>query len=103
MAGTCPPRRIRGQLKGEGPNPYYAGRAIEAILWDIEDMLGRDTTIETEIKKDMLSDLATLKIQMNRNVKNKAVIGAILENLSGIPSIAPLLTALKSIIIAYFE
>jgi len=93
----------REELSVEMENPNYAGRAVEAILGDIEDMLGRDPSVTQEVKKDMLSDLATLKIQMARNVKSKAVIGAILENLSGIPSIAPLLTALKCIIFAYYN
>ena len=93
----------REELPVEVESPNYAGRAVEAILSDMEDMLARDPGVTQEVKRDLLSDLATLKIQMARNVKSKAVIGAILENLSGIPSIAPLLTALKSIVIAYYE
>jgi len=87
----------------DAQSPYYAGRAIEAILLDIEDVLERDTAVGIELRKDVLSDLATLRIQMARNVKNKAVISAILENLSGIPSIAPLLTALDCIVSAYYN
>jgi len=90
-------------LPVEVGSPNYAGRAVEAILTDMEDMLARDSSVTQEVKRDLLSDLATLKIQMARNVKSKAVIGAILENLSGIPSVAPLLTALKCIIFAYYN
>jgi hypothetical protein len=81
----------------------YAGRAIEAILADIEDMLARDPQVSPETKDDVLSDLATLKIQMERNVKNKAVIGAMLESLAEVPSIAPLVTALNCIVMAYYR
>jgi len=93
----------REELPVEVEGPNYAGRAVEAILSDMEDMLARDPSVTQEVRRDMLSDLATLKIQMARNVKSKAVIGAILENLSGIPSIAPLLTALKCIVFAYYN
>ena len=92
-----------GESPVEMESPNYEGRAVDAILGDIEDMLGRDPSVTREVKKDMLSDLATLRIQLARNVKSKAVIGAILENLSGIPSIAPLLTALKCIVFAYYN
>jgi len=101
---ALPPEiEVREKLPVEMESPNYAGRAVEAILSDMEDMLARDPSVTQEVKRDMLSDLATLKIQMERNVKSKAVIGAILENLSGITSIAPLLTALKCIVFAYYN
>jgi hypothetical protein len=56
-----------------------------------------------EAKRDLLSDLATLKIQMERNVKNRQIIDVVLGNLSSIPSIAPLVTGLNSIVEAYFK
>ena len=56
-----------------------------------------------EAKNDLLSDLATLKIQMERNVKDKRIIDAVLGNLSCIPSIAPLVTGLNSIVEATFR
>jgi hypothetical protein len=82
--------------------PFFASRAVRAILEDIEDMLERDESVSAELRTDLVSDLATLKIQMARNVKNKAVIQAMLENLTGIPSVAPLVTALNCIMDAYF-
>jgi hypothetical protein len=83
--------------------PFYAGRAIDAILADIADIIDRDTSIGAEMKNDLLSDLATLRIQIDRNVKNKAVIEAILKDLAGVPSIAPLVTGLYCIVDAYFK
>ncbi len=82
--------------------PFFASRAVSAILDDIQDILERDNSVSAELRTDLVSDLATLKIQMARNVKNKAVIQAVLENLSGIPSVAPLVTALNCIMDAYF-
>jgi transcriptional regulator NrdR family protein len=76
---------------------------VEAILEDIEDLLKRDRTVTAEAMKDLLSDLATLKIQTERNVKNRQIINVVLGNLSSIPSIAPLVTGLNCIIEAYFR
>jgi hypothetical protein len=80
-----------------------ARRAVEAILEDIEDILERDETVAADAKKDLLSDLATLKIQMGRNVKSRKIIDVLLGNLSGIPSIAPLVTGLSHIADTYFR
>jgi hypothetical protein len=101
-----PPSAPLAGAEAKGPereNTSYAGRAVEAILADIEDILDRDPHVSAETRKDVFSDLATLKIQMARNVKNKAVIGAMLESLAAIPSIAPLVTALNCIVVAYFR
>jgi hypothetical protein len=90
-------------VHGEKQSPFFARRSVEAILEDIEDVLERDDTVAVEAKKDLLSDLATLKIQMGRNVKNRQIISVVLSNLSGIPSIAPLVTGLNCIVEAYFR
>jgi hypothetical protein len=81
--------------------PFFPRRAVEAILEDIEDVLERDDTVPAVVKKDLLSDLATLKIQMERSVKNRQIINVVLNNLSSIPSIAPLVTGLNCIADAY--
>jgi hypothetical protein len=87
----------------EKQSPFFGRRAVKAILEDIEDVLERDDTVSAEAKKDLLSDLATLKIQMERNVKNRQIINVVMGNLSGIPSIAPLVTGLNCIVEAYFR
>jgi hypothetical protein len=87
----------------EKQGPFFASRAVKAILADIEEILERDNTVAAEAKKDLLSDLATLRIQMERNVKDKRIIDAVLGNLSCIPSIAPLITGLNSIVKATFR
>ena len=87
----------------EEQSPFFPRRAVEAILEDIEDVLQRDGTVAAEAKKDLLSDLATLKIQIERTVKNRQIINLVLGNLSSIPSIAPLVTGLNGIVEAYFR
>ena len=90
-------------MNEEKQSPFFARRAVETILEDIEDVLERDDTVAAEAKKDLLSDLATLKIQMERNVKNRQIVNVVLGNLSSIPSIAPLVTGLNYIVEAYFR
>ncbi len=90
-------------MNEEKQGPFIARRAVKAILEDIEDMLERDDRVAPNTKKDLLSDLATLKIQMERNVKNRQIIDVVLGNLLSISSIAPLITGLKHIIGTYFR
>jgi hypothetical protein len=99
------PKDIRTvqEVANEEQVPFYAGNAVMALLLDIEDMLRQDYTVAEEVKKDLLSDVATLKIQVSRNVKNKAIIRVLLGNLSGVKSIAPLVTGLNCIVESYFE
>jgi hypothetical protein len=77
--------------------------AVEAILADIEEVLEKDATAAPEARRDGLADLATLKIQMRRSVKNRQVIEAVLDNLGAIPSVTPLVAGLRCIIGAYLE
>jgi hypothetical protein len=91
------------EVTNEERVPFYAGNAVGALLLDIEDVLRQDNTVTEEVKKDLLSDVATLKIQVSRNVKNKAIIRVLLGNLSGVKSIAPLVTGLNCIVESYFE
>ena len=91
------------ETMNEKQSPFFPHRAVEAIFEDIEDVIERDDTMAAEAKKDLLSDLATLKIQMERNVKNRQIINVVLGNLSSIPSIAPLVTGLNRIVEAYFK
>ncbi len=87
----------------EKQETFFARHAVEAILEDIAESIERDETMIPDTRKDLLSDLATLKIQIGRTVKNKQIIKAILGNLSSIPPIAPLVTGLTSVIETYFR
>jgi hypothetical protein len=103
---SSPPPIDQGRtetVSEERQSSFLARRAVEAILEDIEDILERDETVAADAKKDLLSDLATLKIQMGRNVKSRKIIDVLLGNLSGIPSIAPLVTGLSHIADTYFR
>jgi hypothetical protein len=95
------PERTEG-VNEEKDSSLFALHAVEAILEDIANVLERDTTVEAEDKKDLLSDLATIRIQLGRNIKNRQIIHMILGNLSNIPSIAPFITGLNCIVEVYF-
>jgi hypothetical protein len=87
----------------ERQSPFFALRGVEAILEDIKDILERDDTVAADAKRDLLSDLATFKIQIGRNMKSRQIIDVVLSNLSSIPSIAPLVTGLNQIVETYFR
>jgi len=99
-----PSDQKRTEVAAEGgQNFFFARRAVEALLEDIEDTLKKDDTVAGEAKRDLLSDVATLKIQMGRNVKSRQIIGVLLGNLSSVPSVAPLVTGLSHIVDGYFR
>ena len=108
LAPSGPPPSLSDAERVETVNEekrdsFSVRRAVEAILEDIQDVLERDETVAAEAKKDLLSDLVTLRIQTERNVKNRQIIHVILGNLSSISSIAPLATGLNCIFETYFE
>jgi hypothetical protein len=103
VSSSSPTDREKAETVNGERNPIFARRAVEAILNDIEDTLDRDDTVTVEAKNDLLSDLATIKIQMGRNVKNRQVIDVILGNLSIVASIAPFAIGLRHIIETYFR
>jgi len=103
LPSSSPRDQERTEMVNEERGPDFARRAVEAILEDIEDMLDRDDTVTADAKKDLLSDLATIKIQMERNVRSRQVLDVVLGNLSSISSIVPLVTGLKHIIEIYFR
>jgi hypothetical protein len=101
LAGVAP--ETVETMIGERRASLFASRTVEAILADMNDILERDDTVPAETKKDLLSDLATLKIQMGRTVKDRRIIDAVLGNLAAIPSIAPLAAGIRGIIEASFR
>ena len=100
-SAPAPPVETRVESGGK-QGAGTGGRAVDAILADIEEALERDATTGPEAVRDAFADIATLKIQMGRNMKNRQVIEAVLDNLGAIPSIAPLTAGLRAIIGAYF-
>ena len=90
-------------INEEKQDSSFARLAVEALLEDIEGVLEKDETMAGEAKRDLLSDVATFKIQMGRSLKSRQIIDVLLGNLSSVPSIAPLVTGLSHIVDAYFR
>jgi hypothetical protein len=99
---SLPISKQRTEKRDREQNSISARQAMEAILEDIEEMLARDDAVSTEAKEDLLSDLETIKIQMDRTVRNRQIIDVVLDNLSRVSSVAPLVTGLKHIIETHF-
>jgi hypothetical protein len=63
---------------------------LGAVLSEMATAVQNETTMEPSARRDLLADIETLGIQLSKRTKNQAVIMAILDNLSGFPSLAPL-------------
>jgi hypothetical protein len=90
------PPQPPGQPAPGGLSPTQ--RSLEAILDDMKCALEADAGMPDETRKDLLSDVATLKLQLQRTVRNKPVVDAIFMNLSNVPSLVPFVNALKCIV-----
>jgi hypothetical protein len=103
LPSSPPTDQERTDTVNEERNSIFVRNAVEAILKDIEEVLDRDDTVTADVKKDLFSDLATLKIQLERNVRSRQILDLVLGNLSGISSIVPLVTGLRHVIEIYFR
>ncbi len=79
------------------------GRAVEALLADIEETLEQNAAAGSEAGRDALATLAALKMQMGRNVKSRRVIEALLDDLGSVSSISPLAAGLRCILAASLD
>ncbi len=100
---TPPIDKKKTETLNEEQNLIFARHAVEAILEDLKDMLAGDDTVTAMARKDLLSDLETIKIQTGRTVRNRQIIDVVLGNLSRIASIAPLVTGLRHVIEIHFR
>jgi len=85
------------------PHPQPAPASVHRIdikyyILQIIDTILNDTTIDDTTREDLLRDAETLYMQLNKHVRNKTVIDALIAELSSIPSIVPLITALSSFV-----
>jgi hypothetical protein len=63
---------------------------LDAVLSEMATAVRNEVSMEPSARRDLLTDVETLKIQLSKRTKNKTIIMAILDNLSGHPSLAPL-------------
>jgi hypothetical protein len=74
----------------EPPIPEQTGGMLDAVLSEMATAIQNETTMELSTRRDLIADIETLGIQLSKRTKNQAIIMAILDNLSGFPSLAPL-------------
>ena len=90
-------------VRSVDPPPYaqprpLTGDAIEPLLSGITANMWRDASLPEDLRKDLLLDIETMKLQLNRKVKNRAVIGAMLDSLIQVPSVASLVRQLTPLV-----
>ena len=96
--GTSPlPRRFSSRTDGAANASFTAsnfrpfkGGMLDAVLSEMATAVQNDSTMEPSARRDLLADIETLGIQLSKRTKNQAIIMAILDNLSGFSSLAPL-------------
>jgi hypothetical protein len=63
---------------------------LEAVLAEMVTAVENEATLEPSARRDLFTDIGTLKIQLSKQTKNQAIIMAILDNLANVAALAPL-------------
>jgi hypothetical protein len=66
--------------------------AVDGLLLAVSILIEKDTSLTKASRDDLLKDVETLRIQVQRNTLNKEVVVALLDSLSTVQSLVPLLT-----------
>jgi hypothetical protein len=74
------------------------GIDAKGLILQIINVILNDDSIDAAMKEDLLRDIETVNIQLNKNIKNKMLIETLLNELSTIPSIALLVSQLSSFV-----
>lgn len=88
---------VKRQAPEPAPCPSSSARtgidsAVDGLLLAVSILIERDTSLPKERRDDLLKDVETLKIQVQRNTLNKDVVMALLDSLATMESLIPLLT-----------
>ncbi len=67
-----------------------SGDVLQAVLAEMAEALRQAPGLEPPRREDLLSDVQTLKIQIEKRALNRAVVMSLLEGLYEVPSIVPL-------------
>jgi hypothetical protein len=66
--------------------------AMDGLLLAVSILIEKDTTLTKAGRDDLLKDVEALRIQVQRNALNKDVVISLLDSLSTMQSLVPLLT-----------
>ncbi len=70
----------------------------KTFILDIIHVILEDTTLDDASRADLLRDADALNIQLAKSVRNKRVIEALMAELASVPSVAPLVAQLSTLI-----
>jgi hypothetical protein len=90
LTETAPEPTIPPIPPSQPPIPGHTGDMLDAVLSEMATAVQNDPAMELSVRRDLLADIETLGIQLSKRTKNEAIIMAILDNLSGFSSLAPL-------------
>lgn len=72
------------------PVQNVSGDVFEAMLGEMAEALRHESGLEPSKREDLLSDVQALKLQLGKQTINRTVVMGLLEGLSEIPSLLPL-------------
>ena len=87
---TVPPESASPEPCSQPPTSDPSGGMLDAVLSEMATAAQNETTLDSSARKDLLSDIATLRIQLSKQTRSQPIIMEILDNLSGVPSLLPL-------------
>jgi hypothetical protein len=74
------------------PSRSAINPAVDGLLLAVSILIEKDTTLTRAHRDDLLKDVETLRIQVQKNTLNKEVVIALLDSLSTLQGLVPLLT-----------
>jgi hypothetical protein len=80
------------------PVEEVPGNTVKDIILQILHTLITDGSLDPKMREDLLRDVDTLYVQLLKNTRNVRLIETLMDSLSDIPSIAPLLARLSTVI-----
>jgi len=86
----APPQVSPDPLPPKRPAEAPTEGMLEAVLAEMVTAVENEATLEPTARRDLFTDIGTLKIQLSKQTKNQAIIMAILDNLANVAALAPL-------------
>lgn len=84
-----PPQPLESSRPAQPAQPPSAD-VIEAVLEEMTEALRHEAALEPRRREDLLSDVQALKLQVGKQSANRTVVMGLLESLSEVPTILPL-------------
>jgi hypothetical protein len=86
----APPEVSPDPLPPKRPAEAPTEGMLDAVLAEMVTAVENEATLEFSVRKDLLSDVEALRIQLAKKTRNYSIIMAILDNLANVAALAPL-------------